>query len=436
MAYTIFYAWQSDSPETTNEEFIYKVLKRVKRKLNKDPEIQSILGGEVVEVDRDTEGIPGSPHVAGAIWNKIEKCSIFVPDFTIVGKSFSGNRSVQNPNVLVEYGYALKTVFSSERIVAVMNTSYGGPGESSLPFDMRYLRWPVCNYKLSENAVAKDLEREKRRLSDALFKQFKLIIQSSGLSMREPAESVSTEPLYKAKDPIVDMEIAFGSVVRLVLPDDPPLFLNIRSLKVSDEPIFETAKDALDAIGSNFLPPMGFFGSSSYEKGRNERGAITYIFDDAYATNLTQLTKTGEIYGIDLLTVGGLRDGWEKRGVKYIPAVQLEMVFVTALKRYMHFIDNGLRTSPPWEFYAGVKQISGFKIYKEGYLPFPESSFRGQSTESDIGWKGRITDSNANPYALLIPFFELIWKTFGLSRPGAEIEKKLKQDSFLAPLIP
>lgn len=38
----------------------------------------------MAEVDRDTEGIAGSPDIGDAIYSKIDKADIFVADVTII----------------------------------------------------------------------------------------------------------------------------------------------------------------------------------------------------------------------------------------------------------------------------------------------------------------------------------------------------------------
>jgi hypothetical protein len=58
---------------------------------------------------------------------------------TFVGKGEKG-RSIPNPNILIELGYAVAKK-GWERIICVMNQQYGGP--SKLPFDLQHRRWPI-----------------------------------------------------------------------------------------------------------------------------------------------------------------------------------------------------------------------------------------------------------------------------------------------------
>jgi hypothetical protein len=125
--HTVFYSWQSDLPNNTNRGFIQRALERAAENIKADDTIQI----EPV-LDRDTDGVPGSPDIAETIFGKIDNCDVFVCDVSIINPGAS--RSTPNPNVLIELGYARKCL-GSGRIVMVMNTEFGGP--ELLPFDLR-----------------------------------------------------------------------------------------------------------------------------------------------------------------------------------------------------------------------------------------------------------------------------------------------------------
>jgi hypothetical protein len=139
MALTIFYSWQSDLPNRTNRNFIERALEKAIGKVAEALEVVEAEREELV-LDKDTKGIPGIPPIADVIFEKISKAAVFVPDLTFVGKSSNG-RLIPNPNVLIEYGWALK-VLGHSRIVPIMNAAYGEPTAETLPFDMRHLRHP------------------------------------------------------------------------------------------------------------------------------------------------------------------------------------------------------------------------------------------------------------------------------------------------------
>ena len=147
---TIFYSWQSDLPSKINRGFIRDVLDIAVRELSKD-----LLLNEAPRLDQDTAGIPGSPDIVSSILMKIESCSMFVADLTLVGSQ----GTAPNPNVLIEYGYALKSK-GPERIIGVMNVAFGLP--ESLPFDLKARRWPI-QYNLIED-TSRDMRRQQKRL--------------------------------------------------------------------------------------------------------------------------------------------------------------------------------------------------------------------------------------------------------------------------------
>ena len=154
---TIFYSWQTDSAPSANRSFIEDALKRAIKKLKADAEVVNSMRGQDVILDKDTKGLSGTPPIAQAIFDKIDDCTVFVPDLTFVAKTAKG-RPVSNPNVLIEYGWALKSR-SFSRMVPVMNTAFGEPSEKTLPFNMRHLKWPLT-YKLAEGDEKSEVRKK------------------------------------------------------------------------------------------------------------------------------------------------------------------------------------------------------------------------------------------------------------------------------------
>ena len=146
----VFYSWQSDLPNSSNRSFIEKALQDAVKSIRNDDYIEV----EPV-VDRDTAGVPGSPDIASTIFAKIEQAHVFVCDVSIIN-SGSESRLTPNPNVLIELGYAIRTL-GSERIIMVMNTAFGAP--EHLPFDLRMRR--VTTYSMPEGSTEKAPERKQ-----------------------------------------------------------------------------------------------------------------------------------------------------------------------------------------------------------------------------------------------------------------------------------
>lgn len=150
MQCNVFYSWQTDLPNSTNRGFIQSALENAAKSIRDDESIKI----EPV-IDRDTVGIPGAPDIADTILNKIDKSQIFVADVSIINHKNKA-RKTPNPNVLLELGYAMKTL-GLDRIIMVMNTAYGSP--ELLPFDLRMRR--VVTYEIKENETEKAEQRKK-----------------------------------------------------------------------------------------------------------------------------------------------------------------------------------------------------------------------------------------------------------------------------------
>jgi len=172
MRATVFYSWQSDSPNSTNRNFVESALEKAIKTLNDSGDIE----GEIV-LDKDTQGEPGTPPVTETILKKIRECSAFVPDISFVGKTEAG-RLIPNPNVLIEYGYAL-SVLRHGRLVPVMNTEHGEPTAQTLPFDMHQLRHPM-QYHLPAGADGEMRKSVKERLVKELTAALRAILTAAG----------------------------------------------------------------------------------------------------------------------------------------------------------------------------------------------------------------------------------------------------------------
>lgn len=166
----VFYCWQSNLPYELNNTFIEDCIKEAIELVNNS--IPSTNSRFIL--DKDTSGVSGSPPVTEIILNKINECSVFIADISNVGKiNTNPKKFVPNPNVLIEYGYALKSV-SNDKIVAIINEAYGSPDQLRLPFDIDYLRWPI-SYNLSDQSTSTEIDEQKDNLKSSIFEQLKII---------------------------------------------------------------------------------------------------------------------------------------------------------------------------------------------------------------------------------------------------------------------
>jgi len=150
MKRVIFYSWQSDLPNSTNRGFIEKALERATSAIASDDSIEV----EPV-IDRDTQGIAGSPDISATIFHKIEAADMMVADVSIIGR-LENERAMPNPNVLIELGYAIKAL-GYGRVILVFNTAYGSL--TDLPFDLRTRR--IITYTTSVDDGEKATERTR-----------------------------------------------------------------------------------------------------------------------------------------------------------------------------------------------------------------------------------------------------------------------------------
>jgi len=165
---TIFYSWQSDTAGAANRSFILTALEGAVAELRADDSIAIDPA-----IDRDTSAVAGAPDIGATILDKIDACSVFVADVTIVN-SETGGRPAPNPNVLIELGYALKSVGWS-RCILVQNTAFGGP--ELLPFDLRQKR--ATTYRSPEDAPERATER--RALQSTLKEAVRLVLEGQGV---------------------------------------------------------------------------------------------------------------------------------------------------------------------------------------------------------------------------------------------------------------
>jgi hypothetical protein len=195
MPSTIFYSWQSDLPNKTNRGFIEDALGKAIAQLNKNVEVYDAERGDGVKLDKDTKDLPGSPAIVQAIFEKISAAKVFVSDVTFVGKTENG-RPIPNPNVLIEYGWALRELGHS-RIISVMNTAHGEPTADTLPFDMRHLRWPI-QYCLPASATDEERIKVKLDLTKRFTEQLQAMLRAGLLDATEKtAEEPKCEELLR-----------------------------------------------------------------------------------------------------------------------------------------------------------------------------------------------------------------------------------------------
>jgi len=340
-----------------------------------------------------------------------------VPDLTFVGRSENG-RLLPNPNVLIEYGWALKEL-SHSRIIPVMNTAFGEANAETLPFDMRHLRHPLT-YHVGPSANAGDRASEKDALVKELVNAISTIfdsgvvesVQHPGFPEVEPTDNPSTflasgEVLARLPGNRFDPERV------LFLPDVERLFL--RLVPTRQVEAIESATVALDMIRSGRLSAMG---ETAGTHERNKPGALVckYGENNNEVLMLTQLFLSRELWGIDTYTIRKeiLIENVDV-SFGFFRWTAFQNCFVAALTDYVKFAQQQLNLEPPLRFIAGATDVEGYRMTAPIGMPFTNyDSFKGNVVNPHIVYESEIADYEVDVETVLRPFFVKVWDECGL----------------------
>lgn len=147
--FKIFYSWQLDLPGNKTKNFIRECI---------DEAIDLAQESEAFEAERDeaTTGTIGSPNIVTTLFSKIDNCDLFIPDLSLCFTEDRQNeKKSPNPNVLLELGYAVKTL-GWDRVICLCNTDYG----DKYPFNIAHNR--ITDFSLegkSKKEVKSDIAK-------------------------------------------------------------------------------------------------------------------------------------------------------------------------------------------------------------------------------------------------------------------------------------
>lgn len=420
MTHTIFFSWQRDTPPRWGRNFVERALTDAKDKLLEDLTVEEAIRNTGMAIDRDTLGVAGTPPIVDTIFKKIDSACAFVADVTFVGARRDG-RLTPNPNVLLEYGWALKSRGHS-RIIALMNTAYGEPNDKNLPFDMKHLKWPIT-YHLPEGASDEVKRKARTDLTNKLRVALKAIVESEEfkVSLPKPAEI----PKFVAKVPvhgparfqgvgepvgIIDGRFDFGGVNKEVtLAGGPAIWLRV--LPDRQQARQWTISELRDAVssGGRILLPLGNY-DSSYRQVRSADGygyVPSMTMDGESVSSVILAFKSGEVWSLYVGPLSVLPDK--------IPNV--EGVFTECFIRCVSFLRDGLKIDPPYRWIAGMEGLKGKRMQKiaapgRGYL----EPYTGPSLEEVVVETGILNNSDKVQLGLR-DFFRKLYDAFGADRP-------------------
>lgn len=420
---TVFYSWQSDLSKKINRYFIEDAIGKAIKNLNRDLSLQRSARDESLIIDKDTKGIPGTPPIVDTIFQKISKCGIFIPDLTFVGRTKLG-RDLPNPNVLIEYGWALNAVGNS-RIIPIMNKAFGKPNAQTLPFNMRHLRHPIT-YMLKGEMSPGEQSKVKAGLIKELTGAIKLILQKE-LFDKGKKEGAVFQGAPWTINPSTFLEEGKALASRRTrekdlifhVPNVARIFLRL----IPESPVQPTmtTKKAYDLSIDGNLAPMGDRGG--YSRDRNKFGACIYADENGKVSYLTQLFKSGELWGIDadIIDKQSLMK-WGNVDFGFLPCSLFERTFIDTLKNYLNFASSILKLKLPLRLVVGATDVMGYRMTAPSGAYFPGlARYGGNVVEDNIIYEGEITNYESKPTEILRPFFDHVWEECGLTRPDQEM---------------
>lgn len=161
--FKVFFSWQSDLSANQTRNFIEKSIEMA----------ASLLPDSILLVpDEATRNRFGSPDIVNSIFEKIDKCDLFIADVSVVGhyslptadSDEPETKYLPNPNVLLELGYAAARI-SWDRCICLANSKFGA--FSLLPFDLNHRR--ITDYSYEGSTRKKKLSEIAEIIKDTVI---------------------------------------------------------------------------------------------------------------------------------------------------------------------------------------------------------------------------------------------------------------------------
>lgn len=313
---------------------------------------------EGIEVDRDTQGVAGWAPITDTIFNKIDDAAMFAPDLTFIGERLDRRRPTPNPNVLVECGWALKSL-GYERTLPIMNVRYGRPEGDAMPFNLRHLRHPL-QYELDASASDQIRRDVRNKLVGDIEHALRLMLASDAIKRLlpkspEPEPFLAAEPrqglsrFRAAGEPVGIIDGPINDGVPVYLTDGPAMWLRLMPLHHSGATYPATTlrelvrQSSLLPIASrhNYFSNMrsndgfGLCAIESNDKPINSP-AIVFVFESGELWS----TNSGVINCTDV--------------VPYFPEQ-----FISHFETLASFLHDRLGLARPYRWIVGIEGIKG-----------------------------------------------------------------------------
>jgi hypothetical protein len=398
--FVVFYAWQSDRLQRFNRHLIRFALNLAAKNISNDPTV-----GIQVRIDADTENVLGHIPVTDTILKKIGGCDAFVPDLTFVAATGAG-KLTPNPNVMLEYGYALRAKTYSV-MVPVMNTAYGPPEQ--LPFDMAHLRYPL-QYDLPVTATNGDRRTVRNALAGEIERILRLMIAEAPAPQATPFQEAKPvgSPAFFFPRSVAIATVGFPSEQEYRYSGERAIYLRVFH-KYGDgqpRPGRATIRELLQ--NRRVVNPMSL--TIGGIASANDLGWV--VIDPAsnsVARGITQAFPTGELWGINAqaFTIAQMaqRGTAEEEPETAIAIIAAERILTRALENYVSVARSEMNLQLP---FVGELGAVGLRNVYMG-APHPEFSagdYYGPIRETSLVRRYELADTEpAALFDILRDFF-------------------------------
>jgi hypothetical protein len=412
MRNTVFFSWQADRSTKEGRNLIQRALETAVDKIAQDISIEEAVR-EGLAVDKDTKGVPGSPPIFETILSKIDRAAVFVPDLTFVGVR-AGGELTPNPNVLIEYGWALKSL-GHLQIIAVMNAVYGAPSRESMPFDLAHHRFPIT-YNLPDGAADATRKRQQEQLAEQLETALRTVLESEEFKARLPKTPGPPpfkykvpmngrarfrppgEPIGVKRDPMAAFTGSHPGAV--YLSEGAAVWLRLApTSEITRLPKIAELENAMNLL---ILLPLCEAGASpGFVRGGDGFGVHHGVGDEPSPSVVYAFT-TGEIWAISTVFLGFVQDRiWLE-----------ESRFTKSLELCATFLDQ-LGVSGPYRWNVGMEGVQG------RFLSLTDAFNRkGGPCMVDVIEKEGMYKLRDSASEALEPFFEAVFEQCGVQRPS------------------
>ncbi len=358
----IFWSWQSDTSGKIGCHFVRNALAEAIEVLKQPNEIEEPserATREAIELDYDRKGVSGSPDLANTIFRKIEQAAVFVADVTLVGettvpdKKQAASKKLINPNVAIEYGYALRAL-TDERILLVQNRHFGE--REDLPFDLKHKAGPI-QFTLPPNATAAQIEAEKAKLRSVLVTALRPYLQLQGVAkvaFQERAATANPAVFVGPDEVLARVGVKGTDEIEYTFAESRAFYLRLipttaRAEAIKYTELYELARQRqLDTLLRAQYTTVG---------DRNRFGGIAY---EPHGTSSTprafsQAFTSGELWAVT--TEFFIRHN----GELVIPTVNVENVCGRVLENFCA-VAGHFGIEPPYQIEVGAVGLTGTRL--------------------------------------------------------------------------